>query len=45
MIKKNAWLLIKHSDEYVKKGFDAKAFPESVKSGKTIEDIKNQAEH
>jgi|SRR3989344_3357993 len=37
---KNAWLLIKHKDEYVKTGYDAKEFPKSVRSGKTIEDIK-----
>lgn len=33
---KNSWLLIKHKDEYVKTGYDAKDFPKSVKSGKTI---------
>lgn len=37
---KNAWLLIKHKDKYVKEGYDAKEFPKSVRSGKTIEQVK-----
>ncbi len=37
---KNSWLLIKHKDEFVKEGYDAKEHPKSVKSGKTIEDFK-----
>ncbi len=36
---KNAWLLIKHKDEYVKEGWDAKDFVQSEVSGKTIEEI------
>lgn len=36
---KNSWLLIKHKDEFVKVGYDAKQHPKSVKSGKTIGDI------
>ena len=36
----NAWLMIKHKDEYVKAGFDAKDFDFSAVSGKSIEDIK-----
>ena len=37
---KNAWLLIKHNDKYVQKGFDPANFPTSAKSGKRIEEIK-----
>lgn len=36
---KNSWLLIKHKDEFVKAGYDAKQHPKSVKSGKTVEDF------
>jgi bifunctional non-homologous end joining protein LigD len=36
---KNAWLLIKHKDEYVKEGWDAKDFDFSEKSGKTLLEI------
>lgn len=36
---KNAWLLIKHNDEFVKKGFDANERTKSAVSGKTIEEI------
>lgn len=37
---KNAWLLIKHKDEFSKTGWDAKDYPKSVVSGSTIETIK-----
>lgn len=33
---KNAWLLIKHKDNYVKSGFDAKNFNKSVVSNKIL---------
>lgn len=36
---KNSWLLIKHKDAYVKPGYDAKDYPKSARSGKTIEEI------
>lgn len=38
---KNAWLLIKHKDEYTKSDFDAKdeKFDTSVVSGKTLKEI------
>lgn len=36
---KNAWLLIKHRDEYTKEGFDAKDFDFSEISGKSIDEI------
>lgn len=36
---KHAWFLIKHKDEFVKAGYDAKAFPKSVVSGKTIKQM------
>lgn len=36
---KDAWLLIKHNDEHVKTGYDAKEYENSAKSGKTIEEI------
>lgn len=36
---KNAWLLIKHKDEYVTEGYDANTFTKSAKSGKTMEQI------
>lgn len=39
-IGKNAWLLIKHKDEFSVSGFDAKDYSRSEKSGKTIEKIK-----
>jgi len=38
--RKNSWLLIKHKDKYVIPAYDAKDYPKSVKSGKTIEDLK-----
>lgn len=37
---KNAWLLIKHKDGYVKENYDAKDYDFSAKSGKSIEEIK-----
>lgn len=37
---KNSWLLIKHDDEYVQKGYDAKEFDFSAVSGKSMEEIK-----
>lgn len=36
---RNAWLLIKHKDEYTKEGFDAKDFPLSAKTQKSLEDL------
>lgn len=36
---KNAWLLIKHKDEYCKENYDANDYKESAHSGKTIEDL------
>jgi bifunctional non-homologous end joining protein LigD len=36
---KNAWLLIKHNDEFVKKDYNANDYKESARSGKTIEDV------
>lgn len=39
---KNAWLLIKHNDEAVKVGFDAKDFNFSAVSSKSLEEIKNE---
>lgn len=38
---KNSWLMIKHKDEYVKEGYDAKDFDESAKSGKSLEEIRS----
>lgn len=40
---KNAWLLIKHNDKFVKEGFDAKDFNSSAVSGKSIEEIKTDS--
>ena len=37
---KDSWLLIKHNDEYVKKGYDANNYDFSAKSKKGIEEIK-----
>lgn len=37
--RKNAWLLIKHKDEYTKDGFDAKDFDFSARSGKSLKEI------
>lgn len=39
---KNAWLLIKHQDRFVKDAYDAKDHPKSVVSGKTIEEIRQK---
>lgn len=39
----NAWLLIKHKDDFVKQGYDAKTFDFSAVSGKTMEEIKNDS--
>lgn len=36
---KNAWLLIKHRDEYVKVGYNAKDYDFSAKSGKSMKKI------
>ncbi len=36
---KNAWLLIKHKDSYCISDYDAKDFPKSVKSNRTIDEI------
>jgi bifunctional non-homologous end joining protein LigD len=36
----NAWLLIKHNDEFADRRWSANAHPESVKTGRTLEDIK-----
>lgn len=38
---KNAWLLIKHSDEFNKENYDAKDYNFSAKSKKSIEEIRN----
>ena len=35
----NSWLLVKHQDQYSKDGFEAKDFPKSVVSGKTLDQI------
>ena len=37
---KNAWLLIKHKDEYCVEGYDAKSDDLSAKSGKKLSEIK-----
>lgn len=36
---KNAWLLIKHKDEYTQEGYDAKDFDFSAKTGKKMKEI------
>jgi bifunctional non-homologous end joining protein LigD len=36
------WLLIKDHDEFERKSYDIDDYPESVKSGKTIEDIQKE---
>lgn len=38
---KKAWLLIKHQDEFIKPGFDAKDFDYSAKSNKSLQEIRN----
>lgn len=35
--RENAWLLVKHKDEFIKPGFDAKEFLTSTRSGKELE--------
>lgn len=40
---KNAWLLIKHNDEYIKKGFDANDYDFSAVSNKSLEEIKKSS--
>lgn len=35
--RENAWLLVKHKDEFVKVGFEAKEFVTSTRSGKDLE--------
>jgi bifunctional non-homologous end joining protein LigD len=35
----NAWLLIKHKDKFIKPDYDAKDYPKSVVSGKTVEEM------
>jgi bifunctional non-homologous end joining protein LigD len=39
---KNAWLLIKHKDDFVKEGYDANEFDFSAVSGKSIEEIRKE---
>jgi bifunctional non-homologous end joining protein LigD len=41
---KVSWLMIKHRDKYSKEGYDAKDYPFSVVSGKSIEQIAGQSE-
>lgn len=41
---KNAWLMIKHRDEYSKPGYDANDYDSSAKSGRTLSQIAGQAE-
>jgi bifunctional non-homologous end joining protein LigD len=36
---KNAWLLIKHKDEYVIEGYDANDYDTSAVSGKSLKEI------
>jgi bifunctional non-homologous end joining protein LigD len=38
----NAWLVIKHQDDYCSSGYDAKDFDESAKSGKSLEQIRQE---
>ncbi len=38
---KNAWLMIKHKDEYVQTGYDASSEDFSAKSGKSLEQIRD----
>ncbi|MBI2032870.1 MAG: 3'-phosphoesterase [Candidatus Levybacteria bacterium] len=37
---KNAWLLIKHNDEFIKEGYDANNYDTSAKSGKAMIEIR-----
>lgn len=39
---KNAWLLIKHKDEFCKAGYDANDYDTSAASGKHMEEIQKQ---
>jgi bifunctional non-homologous end joining protein LigD len=39
---KNAWLLIKHADKYTAVGYDAKNYPKSALSDKTIEQMREK---
>jgi bifunctional non-homologous end joining protein LigD len=39
---KNAWLLIKHRDEFAKEGYDANDYDFSAKSGRSIKEIKEK---
>ena len=39
---KNAWLLIKHKDQYIKEGWDAKDFDYSEVSGKSLAEVSDQ---
>ncbi|MCL5068996.1 MAG: DNA ligase, partial [Thaumarchaeota archaeon] len=36
---KEAWLLIKHRDDYSKKGYDAKGYDFSASTNRTLEEI------
>lgn len=36
---KNSWLLIKHKDEYIKEGYDAKDYDFSATTNRTMEEI------
>lgn len=38
--KKDNWLLLKHKDEFVKEDYDAKNYDFSVRSGKSLEEIR-----
>lgn len=39
---KDSWLLIKHTDKYVEKGYDANTYDFSARSKRSIEEIRNQ---
>lgn len=36
---KESWLLIKHKDEFVREGYDAKEFPLSAATGRSLEEV------
>jgi bifunctional non-homologous end joining protein LigD len=38
----NAWLLIKHKDDFCESGYDAKDYDISAKSGKTLKEIESE---
>ena len=40
---KNAWLLIKHQDEFVQSGYDANDYDSSAKSKKSLDEIAEKA--